>query len=265
MKITSLIENRVSRMGLVAEHGLCFYIETNGWQILFDIGAGANYASNAEYLGIDISQIDFLVISHGHSDHTGGLGHFLEINSKALIFTKKNTFDPKFKFNKYIGISPKIHIDHKRFHFIDTVFELVPGIHIFPDIVIQFQTDQHKSNFFTQYNNTLVPDNFNDELFLVLKSRNGLSILSSCSHSGITNMVETAENHFKLPVIKVIGGFHLIDGQTEATQHIISYFNSKKIQQVYTGHCTGIEKFAQLKTKCNARVQYFETGDAIEL
>ena len=74
MKLTVLMENTTVREDLTAEHGLSLYIEANGKRILFDTGASATFADNAEKLGIDLSQVDLCILSHGHYDHGGGYG-----------------------------------------------------------------------------------------------------------------------------------------------------------------------------------------------
>ena len=85
MKITVLIDNRCSRADLVAEHGLSLFIETDAHRILVDTGLSGKAFDNAEKLGIDIQTVDYLVLSHGHIDHTGGLRRFVEVNHTARI------------------------------------------------------------------------------------------------------------------------------------------------------------------------------------
>ena len=95
MKITVLTEN-TSSCGLPCEHGLSLYIESNGKRILFDTGQTALFAENAERLGIDLSAVDICVISHGHYDHGGGLGRFLEINDRAPVYLSRHAFGSYF-------------------------------------------------------------------------------------------------------------------------------------------------------------------------
>jgi 7,8-dihydropterin-6-yl-methyl-4-(beta-D-ribofuranosyl)aminobenzene 5'-phosphate synthase len=265
MEITVLIENYVNRAGLIGEHGLSFSIDTGKQIVLFDTGASRNFAKNATRLGINIAMADALIISHGHNDHTGGLAYFIESNEQAPIYLKKAAFWPKFKYERSIGISQHINPEIQRFKMLTEVTEIAEGIFIFPETACFFENDQHRQHFYTMNKQELVDDTFNDELFVVLKTDTGLTVLSSCSHNGITNMVETAENHFQQPVVNVIGGFHLKDEPLVATRHIISYFNRKSIQQVYTGHCTGLEKFSEIQTKCPCRVYYHDTGKRITI
>lgn len=83
MKIISLVENTSSSSEYRSEHGLCLYIETPKHKILFDLGQDKLFAENAAKMNIDISDIDTVIISHGHRDHGGGLNKFLELNTKA--------------------------------------------------------------------------------------------------------------------------------------------------------------------------------------
>ena len=86
MRIVTLVENTARRQDLTAEHGLSLYIETENHKILFDAGQSEAFAENAKKLGVDLTQTDLAVLSHGHYDHGGGLAKFLEANDHAPIF-----------------------------------------------------------------------------------------------------------------------------------------------------------------------------------
>lgn len=265
IEIQTLIENRVSKTGLVAEHGLSFFIKHPDANILFDTGQTSGFAENAKVLGINIASIDFLIISHGHNDHTGGLSHFIENNEKAIIILKDEALWPKFKNDKSIGLNKHFNVNNSRFRKIREITELVKGVYIVPQTETFFSVDKHMSEFYTEDVGGIKPDRFNDEIFIAIKNEYGISILSSCSHNGITNMAETAQNHFVVPLINIIGGFHIKNAADSIVDHISEYFNKNKVANVYTCHCTGIEKFSQLKIKCDSMVSYIETGGVIKL
>ena len=136
-KITTLVENCVYGRKLQAEHGLSLYIETAEHKLLFDTGASDLFISNARLLHIDLREVDYLILSHGHSDHTGGLRHFLELNTIATVVCKRSIFLPKFKDDRENGIKHTETFDLSRFRFIDQRTELLPGVVLFPSIKIE--------------------------------------------------------------------------------------------------------------------------------
>ena len=104
MKIVTLMENTACREDLCCEHGLSLYMETENRRILFDAGQSAAFADNARKLGVDLETVDFAVLSHGHYDHGGGLGKFLEINRTAPVYVSSHAFEPHYSQNGYIGL-----------------------------------------------------------------------------------------------------------------------------------------------------------------
>ena len=130
MRVVTLIENTSPRDELVCEHGLSLYIETGEYRILFDAGQSGAFADNAEKLGIDLRKVDFAVLSHGHYDHGGGLLRFLEINSTAPVYLRKEAFEPHFNAaSKDIGLDRKL-LDSNRLVFVDNDREIEPGIQL---------------------------------------------------------------------------------------------------------------------------------------
>ena len=105
MKITSLVENTCSNGNYDVEHGLSLYIETEDKKILFDMGQTDLFVKNANIMGVDLSDVDVAVLSHGHYDHGGGLGKFLEINQKAPVYLSRYAFGKYYNgSSKYIGL-----------------------------------------------------------------------------------------------------------------------------------------------------------------
>ena len=109
MKITVLAENTAVSNDFGAEHGLSLLIESDGKKILFDMGQTDLFASNASLLGINLSDVDIAVLSHGHYDHGGGLKKFLEANTKAPVYINKHAFEPHYNgAEKYIGLDTSL-------------------------------------------------------------------------------------------------------------------------------------------------------------
>ena len=96
MEIVTLIENLVYKGSLKAEHGLSVLIKTGGYKILFDVGQTGAFLDNAGSLGEDLRDVDFIILSHGHYDHTGGLENILEINKTAKVIMKKSIVEEKY-------------------------------------------------------------------------------------------------------------------------------------------------------------------------
>ena len=103
-KITTLTENCVYGRKLQAEHGLCLYEELPDAVVMFDTGASDLFVRNARLLHADLQRVDYLILSHGHSDHSGGLKAFLEVNTRARVVCKREAFDRKFKGERENGM-----------------------------------------------------------------------------------------------------------------------------------------------------------------
>lgn len=261
MKITTLIENLVYKQGLVAEHGLAMYIETENRKILFDTGQTGAFIQNAQKLGIDIEDIDSLVLSHGHYDHTGGLYFFLKKNSKAKVYAKREIFNQKYHGpNRFIGTLKNDTLLNNRLIYVDSITELAPDIFIMPDIPIHNSTDTHFKGLNIKVNDGFIIDEFNDELFIAIKLNEQINIITACSHRGITNICTTASEYFKLPVGLILGGFHMKDCTSEEYSQITHYLRLLQPKSMGVCHCTGIDKFADLRKDCNSHVFYNYTG-----
>lgn len=266
MRIVTLIENLVYQQGLVPEHGLSIYIETDKRKILFDTGQSGLFLQNAQKLGIEIGDIDYLVLSHGHYDHTGGLYPFLEGNRKAKVYAKREIFTPKYhRHNRFIGAVQDEKLFKNRFVPIDSMTELTDGVFIMPEIVIYNPADTHFQGMFKKVDDKLIPDEFEDELFLVIKQDDQIHVVTACSHLGITNICTTATEHFGLPVGLILGGFHTKSSSADQVNMIIEYFRQLKPKSIGTCHCTGVDKYAEIRNGIGSNVFYNFTGNTITL
>lgn len=216
MKILTLIENRCERDDLIAEHGLSLYIEKDNKKILLDTGESGKFIENAKTMGININDIDILVLSHGHYDHVGGVEKFLNENSKAKVYlksaVKEECYAKRLGISKYIGIDKNILKEHfHRLVFVDKLSEIDKDIFIITDIVKEYSLPEGNKYLYIKENGELKKDDFKHELILVIKEKNGLVMFTGCAHSGILNMIKSVKNNFPKEHIKaVLGGFHLM-------------------------------------------------------
>ncbi len=260
IRVTTLVENCVKGRGVKAEHGLSMLFEVGDNVLLFDTGASDLFIDNAKVLGKRIEDVDFLILSHGHSDHTGGLKAFLDLNSKAKVICKSSIFIPKFRGKRENGISD-IEVDFSRFIFVDKTLEIVDGVFVLPDVDIINSEDTHFSDFELETEQGRVPDLFDDELALAIVDDKYLSLFSACSHRGITNVISSARAVFPNHKFKyLVGGFHLVDSLQEDALFIVNYLKNDIPLHIGICHCTGIDKFAIFANNFGCNVFYNYCG-----
>lgn len=228
------------------EHGLSILLETEKHRILLDTGASDVFIRNAEKMGIDLSMVDYVFISHGHSDHAGGLRHFMGINDKAKIIVSPHAVDEQFySKRKYLhSITAQWPKDlHDRLLMVDNTCEIADGLHIIahiPQVHLMPRGNQYL--YVKNESGDYVNDDFRHELALYTE---GL-LFTGCAHSGLENILSACP----WPVHTVVGGFHLLDGQeskeelTELAQRLKDNYPKTRF---YTSHCTGDRVFEILK------------------
>ena len=265
MKVSAFIENTVFSKGLEAEHGLSLLLETDGEQLLMDCGQTDAFLRNIRRMHRSLADIACTVISHGHYDHTGGLSKMLELAPEMPVYLSQYALDPKFRAGNYVG-QPKSNLGGKYRIVDEPTVQITENVFILSEIERYFPVDTAIAGFATVRNGTEQDDDFADEIAIAVKYSGGLAVISGCSHSGATNIIETAQQRMQMPVTAFIGGLHLRD-KIEGAQfdHIVQYFNNSSLRHIVTGHCTGIHSFADLRHLCSARVEYLSTGTTVEI
>ena len=262
MKWTVLVDNRSCGGLLETEHGLSVLLETGHHWILLDTGASDMLMRNAERLGKDLSMVDYVFISHGHSDHAGGLKHFMEINKKAKVIVSPDAISGKFYSKRRYLHSittewPEIPqerlltIEHSG-SIGDDIFIIahIPQIHPMPE------GNQHL--FVQDSQGQYIQDDFRHELALYT----GGLLFTGCAHSGLENILAACP----FPVNMVVGGFHLLDNhESEAKLSELSYRleDAYPQTQFYTSHCTGDAVFSILQNVMGDKIHPFSCGTTI--
>jgi 7,8-dihydropterin-6-yl-methyl-4-(beta-D-ribofuranosyl)aminobenzene 5'-phosphate synthase len=279
MNAIVLSENtKLNKSKLNTEHGLSILVEKDNNKVLFDTGGPkGTMVQNAKTLNLDLSKVDAVVISHGHNDHSGGLLDFFKLNDKAPVYIKKEALNPHYtgsgSHKEFIGIDYRISHDyHERLRFVTETSEILEGFFVVPNIYKKFSTPTTNRILFSKEGNQILKDNFYHELFMIVKVNNEITIFSGCGHSGIRNIVSTAQEVFPESKIKnIIGGFHFQAGRissiNEKSEEIedISRWIKEAVEKVYTGHCTGKYGFEIMKSIFKSNLEQFYTGKKITI
>lgn len=249
IRITCLIDNLIVQDSrLFAEHGLSIHIETSDGRILFDTGqSGKILSHNARMLGIDLAQIDALVISHAHYDHTGGLRRILQsIGLRIPLYAHPDIFRPRFSMKQgayqSIGLGvTREDLEEKLTVSLSSVPEQVlPNVWTTGGIVERPYFEGRSAHHFVRSNGTHRPDPYQDDMSLVIETEGGLVVICGCCHAGLLNTLRHVRNVFGREITAVIGGFHLIsasDAEIEtAIEELRTHYHTPRL---YPGHCTG--------------------------
>lgn len=258
LKITVLSEN-VAGKWCRAEHGLSFLVEADR-KILFDTGSSVLINFNAQILGINLSEIDTIVLSHGHDDHTGGLMHFagqrLICHPDTFIerLRKSNSTPLGIKWSeKEIRSKFKVLTSRDPVKLSEQIYFLgeIPRTTDFESRTTAFKKSDGTDDFVL------------DDSGLAVKTNKGLVVISGCAHSGICNMILHAQKVTGTEKIQaVIGGLHL-QNDDKTTRKTIDWLKSMEVDQVIPSHCTGF--VAQAAIHQTYSFIQVKTGNLIEL
>ena len=211
MKITALVEN-ISDGSVKSAHGLSFYIETKMHKLLFDVGPNSTLFENVVKKHIDLSQVDTVIISHGHKDHGGALKRFLEINKTAKVYLQKGAFDEHFVKVLFFKISISLDkelADNSRIVLIDGDYKIDDELTLF--------TSKASDSFHSKANSNLyagkAPDDFRHEQNLLIRGDKDVVIMG-CGHAGVINILKSAA---PARPSYCIGGFHVFDPVSRRT------------------------------------------------
>jgi len=257
VRITTLSEN-TANYGYLAEWGLSMLVEVNGARILVDTGLSFSVVHNARLMGIDLSTIDLIVLSHGHTDHTGGLREVLKIKGDVEVIAHPDIWAAKYaQRNKegvqYIGIPflrEELESRGARFKLVREpvyITEQVMTTGEIPMFSYYEEIDNNFAKLLVKETGKLYPDPLADDLALIIDTDFGLVVILGCAHRGIINTVRHAQNLTgKKLVYAVIGGTHLFRASEERLEKTIVDLKEIGLQRLGVSHCTGFRASARL-------------------
>lgn len=265
-----LIDN-IADKDYLCEWGLSLFISHEGKNILLDTGASRKFRENASKMGIDLEKTDYGVLSHAHYDHADGMPCFFKTNSRADFYLsancKENCYGKRWIFGKYIGIKKGVMKEFSnRIKYVSEKTELYKNAYILPHKDGDFSEVARKAGLFIKENRKTVPDSFNHEQSLVLRTQKGLVILNSCSHAGVEAIIDEVREAFPdEKIVAYIGGLHLYRSAEADVLSLADTVKKLGIEKIYTGHCTGDKAFAILKKELGESLVQLKSGLEIEI
>jgi 7,8-dihydropterin-6-yl-methyl-4-(beta-D-ribofuranosyl)aminobenzene 5'-phosphate synthase len=252
----------------IGEWGFAALIEADGHKILFDTGAHPNTVlENAKELKIDLSDVQDVILSHFHDDHTTGLmtlrNDLSKKNPAALsrahvakgIFLERRGKNGNFQAaigatNPMIAMKKEFEASGGKFIEHDKVDEIFPGIWLTGPVPRVYPEKNYAAGIEVKEDGKWVEDNVPDDQSLVFNTDRGLVLLAGCGHAGVINILTYARKEIRpAPVDAAIGGFHLFNASDETLDWTADKLKEFQTAQLMGAHCTGIESVYYLRRK----------------
>jgi 7,8-dihydropterin-6-yl-methyl-4-(beta-D-ribofuranosyl)aminobenzene 5'-phosphate synthase len=255
VKITTLSENTAGA-GYLGEWGLCMFIDVDGKKILFDTGAGFSAVYNAHLMGVNLTEAECIVISHGHYDHTGGLRDVLtRMRKKIDVYAHPDVWGRKYGRmeggpERYVGIPfPREALETlgANFRLSPEPVKLAGNITTTGYVPMTNDYEVVEKYLLVKENGELKQDSIDDDQAMVIDADYGLVVILGCSHHGIVNTLQRArEITGKDLIYAAIGGTHLVHASQERLEKTAAALLEMGVQYLGVSHCTGFKASAYL-------------------
>ena len=254
LDITTLSEN-TANYGCIGEWGLSILVETDGTRVLMDTGLSFSAAHNARVLGVDLSGVDRIVLSHGHADHTGGLAEVLAETGEVEIIAHPDVFAEKCAKRgeesvRDIGVPfsrEELEALGARFNLTREPAHITEHIMTTGEVPLLTDYEAVDSNLCVREGGEIKPDPLADDLSLVIDADFGLVVILGCAHRGMVSILRHARSITgKEPVYAVIGGTHLVGASEERLTRTVADLTAMGVQRLGVSHCTGFYAAARL-------------------
>ncbi len=275
LRITTLSENTANRGDFLAEFGLSILVETGEVNVLLDTGQSISASHNADTLGIDLSKIDKIVLSHGHSDHTGGLRQILrKMRKKVEIIAHPDMWAAKYarrqgEADRYIGIPfqrQELESLGGSFNLTTKPIKITDNIMTTGEIPMVTDYEETDPDLFVKGATGWQPDKLLDDQALIINTEQGLVVILGCAHRGIINTLYHAQQLTGVKQVHaVLGGSHLISASEERVWLTIAVLRDLGVQRLGLCHCTGLSTSVLLAQEFGDSFFFNNTGTSIDL
>lgn len=270
LEITILMDNTTFKHGITAEHGLSLFLRTDKGNILFDTGASAAFLANAKRLGVPIDDIDAVVLSHGHYDHTGGLRALLEMKKHLNIYVHNDAFQAKAKKEESGRYSPigipwsrdELESSGAQFVEVKGPQEITNGVLLTGAIPRETSFEFPNETLCVEEDGRMWVDPLWDDQALIINMGGGSVLITGCAHSGLVNTLEYAQRlGCTQPIHSLIGGTHLLDASEKQIQETINYLKGVGFSQLIALHCTGFHAASKMAEAFDERFYFGSAGE----
>jgi len=254
VRITTLSEN-TAQLGFLGEWGLSILVETESTKVLLDTGMSISAVHNADLMGIDLATIDRIVLSHAHGDHTGGVREVLRRVRKDIeIVAHPDIWIPKHvvygEISRYAGIPylrEGLESLGATFKLSKKPFKISDDIMTTGEIEMTTDYEAIDDRLYIKKSDKLIPDPMADDLALIVRTKEGLILITGCAHRGIVNTVRHVQKLTKGEYIhSIIGGMHLMVASQERIERTAHELKGLGLQRLGVSHCTGFNASAIL-------------------
>ena len=273
IRTITLVENTASGAGLLGEHGLAFGVQTPRCRILFDTGQGMVLAGNARRLGVRLELTDAVALSHGHYDHTGGLGLVLRTAWHAKVYAHPAALAAKYARNAdgtawNIGLPflDENALGKQAKELIKTTgpTEICDGVFLTGEIPRTTDFEDVGGAFFID-EPCRRADVMIDDQALFFESAEGVVVLLGCAHAGVVNTLEYIRQLTGNKAIHtVMGGMHLLNASPRRIDRTIDALRSFDVKHVGPAHCTGMPAAAKMWTTLAGKCFTCRVGTSME-
>ena len=273
VKITTLAENSVGKIGAIAEHGLSMLLELDDLCVMLDAGPSGSTAHNARFMNVDLSRVGHIALSHGHGDHTGGLMDVLAQTGEVTVHAHTEVWKPRYSVRKdqkpkYSGLPYQrglLEAMGATFNLSDAPIQIAENVMTTGPVPRKTDFEKLDSAAKVKTPQGWEQDQILDDQALLVKTPKGLVVLLGCAHSGIVNSL----NHARQVagderIFAVLGGTHLSFLDRDQLTKTVAALKEMDIQKLGVSHCTGMAAAVVLAHEFGDRFFFNNAGTVTE-